>query len=154
VYPSFNDSGWPDARIYQASQVTNQASYVNFATSAWGNADFIWSSNLILDNVVLTRKTVAPIISAIPSVENPFRFSAILSNDRIIITAEEDMTDSEILLFDSAGRKVDVWKGQHLVRGSSISLPLNHEVAGDRFFILTVNSGSVSRSIKITNSEK
>ncbi len=55
---SFNDSGWPGAKLYTAAQVTNQAAYTNFASSAWGNAGFIWTSNLILDNLVLARYTV------------------------------------------------------------------------------------------------
>lgn len=56
---NYNDAAWPNAYLYTAAQVTNQAAYTNFATSAWSNASFIWSSNLILDNVVLVRKTVS-----------------------------------------------------------------------------------------------
>ena len=55
---SFDDLGWPKAVLFTAAQVTNQAAYTNFANTAWPNAKFIWSSNLILDNVVLVRKTV------------------------------------------------------------------------------------------------
>jgi hypothetical protein len=55
---NFDDSGWPKAILYNAAQVTNQAAYTNFANSAWPNAKFIWSSNLILDNEVLVRHTV------------------------------------------------------------------------------------------------
>ncbi|MFZ4544298.1 MAG: hypothetical protein ACOYOA_09640, partial [Saprospiraceae bacterium] len=55
----YNDSGWPSASLYNAAQVTNSTAYTNFAASAWPKAKFIWSSNLILDNVVLSRKTVA-----------------------------------------------------------------------------------------------
>lgn len=55
---NFDDSGWPKAILYTAAQVTNQAAFKNFETTAWANAKFIWTSNLILDNVVLVRKTV------------------------------------------------------------------------------------------------
>lgn len=55
---SFNDSIWPKATTYTAATVgVNFPAYMNF-TSAWNNAKFIWSSNLILDNLVLIRKTV------------------------------------------------------------------------------------------------
>jgi len=56
---SFDDTTWPNASQYNAFEVTNDVSYTRFATTAWPNASFIWSSNLILDNLVLVRKTVA-----------------------------------------------------------------------------------------------
>jgi hypothetical protein len=63
--PSFSEIGWPNAKLYTAAQVTNQAAYTNFATTAWGNASFIWSSNLILDNLVLARFTVPALTSIV-----------------------------------------------------------------------------------------
>lgn len=56
--PSFDDSGWPRASVYTAQTVgVNFPAFMNF-TNAWSNAQFIWSSNLILDNVVCLRTTV------------------------------------------------------------------------------------------------
>lgn len=55
---NFDETGWVTATLYTATQVTNQAAFKNFETTAWANARFIWTSNLILDNVVLVRKTV------------------------------------------------------------------------------------------------
>ncbi len=63
--PSFSDNGWPGAKLYTAAQVTNQAAYTNFASTAWGNASFIWSSNLILDNLVLARYIVPALTSVV-----------------------------------------------------------------------------------------
>lgn len=54
----FSTSGWVKASLYTAAQVTNQAAFKNFETTAWANAKFIWTSNLVLDNLVLVRKTV------------------------------------------------------------------------------------------------
>jgi hypothetical protein len=56
---TFDDSGWPSATLYSTSTVgvDNKAAYTNFA-STWSTASFIWSSNLVLDNLVLARKTV------------------------------------------------------------------------------------------------
>ncbi len=55
---NFNETGWVQASLYTAAQVTNQAAFKNFETTAWANAKFIWTSNLVLDNLVLVRKTV------------------------------------------------------------------------------------------------
>lgn len=54
----FNDGVWPHASLYPPAAVgANNPAYINFL-STWGNAEFIWSSNLLLDNLVLVRKTV------------------------------------------------------------------------------------------------
>lgn len=54
----FDEAGWVNASLYTAAQVTNQAAFKNFETTAWDKARFIWTSNLVLDNLVLVRKTV------------------------------------------------------------------------------------------------
>lgn len=56
---TYNDAGWPSAKIYSNASVgvDNKTAFTNFS-SIWSTASFIWSSNLILDNVVLVRKTV------------------------------------------------------------------------------------------------
>lgn len=45
---------WPSANIYTAAQVGPKVSFTNFTTQ-FSDAQFIWSSNLILDNLVLLR---------------------------------------------------------------------------------------------------
>ncbi len=72
---SFEDGGWPQASLYTAAQVTNQPAYTNFANSAWGSASFIWSSNLILDNLVLARFMVPALtdVSALQKSASRFR---------------------------------------------------------------------------------
>jgi len=56
---SFNDTHWPNASLYSPTTVgvSSISAYSNFP-SIWSTAQFIWSSNLILDNEVLLRKTV------------------------------------------------------------------------------------------------
>ncbi len=56
--PGFDDSSWPAATLYAAAQVTNQPAYVDYATSLFAGARFIWTSNLNLDNHILCRVTV------------------------------------------------------------------------------------------------
>jgi Secretion system C-terminal sorting domain len=55
----FNDAVWPTATLYAPATVgvSSILAYTNFI-STWSTAQFIWSSNLILDNEVLVRKTV------------------------------------------------------------------------------------------------
>lgn len=60
---SFDDSIWPNASIYTNDTVgvKNKPAFTNFADvfdAADADAEFIWSSNLVLDNLVLLRKTV------------------------------------------------------------------------------------------------
>ena len=61
--PEFDDSGWPLARVFSNDTVgvENKPAFMNFQTlfdDPAADADFIWSSNLVLDNLVLMRKTV------------------------------------------------------------------------------------------------
>ncbi|WP_461094860.1 hypothetical protein [Spirosoma gilvum] len=60
---SYDDSGWPTATTFTNTTVgvNNKPSYQNFTDvfDASGNdASFIWSTNLVLDNLVLLRKTI------------------------------------------------------------------------------------------------
>ena len=59
--PGFDASDWPAATEYSNDTVgvNNKPSYMNFEDQFIGQgATFIWSSNLVLDNVVLVRKVV------------------------------------------------------------------------------------------------
>lgn len=52
----YDFSGWPNAAVFSATAVGPKVAYSNFAAQFSG-AQFIWSSNLILDNLVLLRFT-------------------------------------------------------------------------------------------------
>jgi len=59
----FDDSVWPAAATFSNDTVgvDNKKSFTNFVDvfdTKGADADFIWSSNLVLDNLVLLRKTV------------------------------------------------------------------------------------------------
>lgn len=61
--PEFNDAGWPHATTFSNDTVgvDNKRAYTNFVDvfdTKDADAQFIWSSNLILDNLVLVRKTI------------------------------------------------------------------------------------------------
>jgi hypothetical protein len=52
----FDDSRWPRAIIWSAEEVTNQRAYTDY-TKYFGDAEFIWTRNLHLDDLVLARYT-------------------------------------------------------------------------------------------------
>lgn len=59
----FDDSSWPNASTYtnKTIGVDNKAAYTNFTgifDDKTGDAQFIWSTNVVLDNEVLVRFTV------------------------------------------------------------------------------------------------
>ncbi|MDP2495303.1 hypothetical protein Q8W25_14835 [Shimia thalassica] len=59
----FDDGAWPRATTFtnETVGVANKPAYTNFAEvfdTPGADAEFIWSSNLILDNVVLLRRTI------------------------------------------------------------------------------------------------
>lgn len=59
----FDDSSWPNAVAYsnETVGVDNKPGYTNFTElfdAADADASFIWSANLVLDNLVLLRKTI------------------------------------------------------------------------------------------------
>jgi hypothetical protein len=50
----FDDSAWPHATEYEADAVTHDPAY-RYDTKRFGDASFIWSKNLVVDNTVLCR---------------------------------------------------------------------------------------------------
>ena len=62
MMPEFDDSIWPAAVTFTNDTVgvKNKSAFTNFEEvfdTTGADADFIWSSNLVLDNLVLLRKT-------------------------------------------------------------------------------------------------
>lgn len=61
---SFDDSGWPSATTYTNDRVgVNRPQYTNFTDvfdDPSEDAQFIWSTNLVLDNEVIVRKVIEP----------------------------------------------------------------------------------------------
>jgi hypothetical protein len=54
---AFDDSTWVGGTVYKAEDVTSAPGYVKYA-HLFGGAQFIWTRNLVLDNLVLIRHTV------------------------------------------------------------------------------------------------
>jgi hypothetical protein len=56
--PMFDAAAWPRAVIWRPVEVTGVPAYVNYA-SRFGDAEFIWTRGIRLDNLVLARYTAA-----------------------------------------------------------------------------------------------
>jgi hypothetical protein len=54
--PGFKDSAWPHAIVWRPIEVSFYRAYVNYA-KRFGDAEFIWTRNIRLDNLVLARYT-------------------------------------------------------------------------------------------------
>ena len=66
---TFTDSGWPAATTYTEATVgvDNKPAYTNFpAQFSTSGAQFIWSSNLVLDNEVIVRYTGPAAVASTP----------------------------------------------------------------------------------------
>jgi hypothetical protein len=55
---AFDDSAWPAARVWPEREVNPKPAF-SMERRYFGNAQFVWSSNLTVDNLVLLRRTVA-----------------------------------------------------------------------------------------------
>jgi hypothetical protein len=105
--PSFDDTAWPTASLYTASAVTNDISYTRYASTAWPNASFIWSSNLILDNLVLARKTVSNLDTTSYNLENELMFYPNPAQDNLYLKSNEITTAvAKVLITNCLGTTV------------------------------------------------
>jgi len=138
---NYSDSTWPNAYLYTAAQVTTQAAYTNFASTAWSNASFIWSSNLILDNVVLVRKTVAATSSTNEvNQSNLFKINNPFENE-ILITANQNMDDAAIVLTDITGKEIQQWNNINTPANQTLSLQIPTELKTGMYFITIKQDG-------------
>lgn len=135
----FPETGWVKATLYTAAQVTNQAAFKNFETTAWANARFIWTSNLILDNLVLVRKTVgtSSVSDAKPAgdllIQNPFY-------EKISFVARQDLQHASVSLYDVMGRHVAQWTDVSCPANGRAELDLPAAANGSIYYLKVQSS--------------
>ena len=131
---SYSTSGWPSATTYIPTAVTNDVSYTRFATTAWPAANFIWSSNLILDNLVLARKTVSTLSANQEETKNSFQIYP-NSLNQINIKSSENLSNLTIYLYDLSGRKIQKWDNIILNPNETNSLNIQNLITNGLYFI-------------------
>ena len=144
----FNDSGWPNAILYAASKVTNSPAYTNFALSAWPQAKFIWSSNLILDNLVLSRKTV-PKSTSVTNIKKTGTLGISYDSSLgINIQTENEITGATIRLTDTEGKLLLQWDNVSIQDHSSIELKTENNLPSG-LYLVAVDSAELHFTSKI-----
>lgn len=135
----YNDKVWPKASLYSAATVgVNWPAYTNVST-AWNKAQFIWSSNLILDNVVLVRKTVGS-TTPVTELKNNFSFNVQNPfNQSIQFTSETSLNKVNFTLTDINGRLIKKWFEPFIQRNQSHTLDIPSALENG-FFILNIQS--------------
>ena len=146
----YSDSSWPSATIYTPTAVTNDVSYTRFATTAWPNASFIWSSNLILDNLVLARKTVSSLPVNEVKAKSSFQISNPFSN-QIQITSSENFNKINGYLYDVSGREIQKWENIIINANETNNLTLQSAINNGLYFFKIQNE-SVNYTTKIMQS--
>lgn len=151
--PNFNDSLFPQASIYTnaAVGVNNKPAYTNFTNlfdDPAQDAEFIWSTNLVLDNLVLVRYTVPVITGEIEpedSEEGLHVFPNPASKELKIDYNKVIKADNihNITLYDMTGRKI------FETFGSTERIPLEGISPGTYEIIITSGKNRYSRTIII-----
>ena len=146
----YSDSSWPSATIYTPTAVTNDVSYTRFATTAWPNASFIWSSNLILDNLVLARKTVSSLPVNEVKAKSSFQISNPFSN-QINITSVENFKNINLYLYDVLGREIQKWENVIINANETNNLTLQNAI-NDGLYFFKIQNEFVNYTTKILQS--
>lgn len=112
----FDDSSWPTATTYSNTTigVDNKPAYTNFTNlfdDPINNAQFIWSTNVILDNEVIVRHMI-PSVSSLTNNESiylPIKIAPNPASGLIKLIMPDDFyfkEISEISAYDILGKKV------------------------------------------------
>lgn len=113
---TFNDSVFPQASIYTNAtvRVDNKPAYTNFANifdDVANDAQFIWSTNLVLDNEVIVRNTVSSSTGIFENenMENRIQLFPNPTKKEFQIAHDNSIKNSQIMLvsvYNSIGEKV------------------------------------------------
>jgi len=145
----FNDNAWPLAHVYSPATVgVNFPAYNNF-TSIWNTGSFIWSSNLVLDNIVLIRKVVRATTSINNSLQNP-SFNLQFENNTIDITSTELLENVKIEIINSLGQQVFLDNVNILEPSVPFKLSLDNKIS-EGVYILKIYNNHFQYTKKFKN---
>ena len=153
IKADFDDSSWPNAFLYNASQVTNQPAYTNFASSAWSNTPFIWTSNLILDNLVLARKTVTSSTNLISRPMNSGWLQPQFIDNTIKLINTDIKHNIRFTISDMLGRSINEWNFTTLEANEIVRLSLANNTLNNQLLLLQIKSSESVQTFKLVNTE-
>lgn len=109
---NFDDASWPNAATFTNAEigVNNKPAYTNFTNifdEANNDAQFIWSSNVVLDNEVIVRYTVNGTTSTGNIENNHIQVFPIPTQDYLTIRNKQTFQDNETFkIFNTLGKSV------------------------------------------------
>ena len=109
---NFDDASWPNATTFTNAEigVNNKPAYTNFTNifdEPNNDAQFIWSSNVVLDNEVIVRHTVNGTTSTGDIENNHFQVFPIPTQDFLTIKNKNTIQDNETFqIFNTLGKSV------------------------------------------------
>lgn len=123
--PDFDDSMWPNALTYAPATVgVNFPAWTNF-TSFWGKNQFIWTSNLVVDNLVLLRKQVSGTTNLIDTMDEIPSFDIQVHDQHIRIASSTSHTDVQLHLYSVIGENLGSYQIPHLTRNTPAEITMN-----------------------------
>ncbi|GBL34946.1 hypothetical protein EMGBS15_05410 [Filimonas sp.] len=98
--PTFNDLSWPAATTFSNATVgvNNKSAYTNFTDifdDVSNDAQFIWSTNLILDNEVIVRHTVnSSLMIPETTTKQSVKIFPNPAQDKLVLIMDRELTES------------------------------------------------------------
>ncbi len=96
-----------------------------YFTSLWGKNQFIWTSNLVVDNLVLLRKQVYGTINTIDYMNEIPSFDIQLQDHNITIASSTSHTDVNLHLYSVLGENLGSYPIPRLERNAPAEITMN-----------------------------
>lgn len=123
--PGFNDADWPKAVVYAPSTVgVNFPAWTNFS-SFWGKNQFIWTSNLVVDNLVLFRKQVDNPTSVNEDMDAIPSFDIQLKDHNIRIASSSTHSNVQLHLYSVLGENLGSYTIPHIGSNAPAEITMN-----------------------------
>jgi hypothetical protein len=121
----YDDSNWPNAIEYAPTTVgVNFPAWTNFS-SLWGKNQFIWTSNLVVDNLVLLRKQVNGTTNTIDDMTEIPSFDIQLQDHNIRIASSISHTDVNLHVYSVLGENLGLFPIARLERNTPAEITMN-----------------------------
>jgi len=121
----YDDSNWPKAIEYAPTTVgVNFPAWSNFS-SLWGKNQFIWTSNLVVDNLVLFRKQVENPTSVNEDMDAIPSFDIQLQDHNIRIASSSTHSNVQLHLYSVLGENLGSYTIPHIGSNAPAEITMN-----------------------------